>query len=177
MRYFGGRHKNLEFLRLLNHVIIKSKQLCIHFEVTGYAKSRISSLALHPLLVKGDFRKKRSSSPTLTLAWLSTWWKSMEKEKLTDKEVYRNESAKKTFKKYFSTESVGHAVDTLQITKTHTNGSAIVYPVRIDPTVAECTGQGSLFGGRGKKIYEHREVTAQLRGEINLNLCCLYCKP
>ena len=54
MRYFGGRHKNLEFLRLLNHVIIKSKQLCIHFEVTGYAKSRISSLALHPLLVKGS---------------------------------------------------------------------------------------------------------------------------
>ena len=75
----------------------------------------------------------------------------MEKEKLTDKEVYRKESAKKTFKKYFSTESVGHAVDTLQITKTNTNFSAIVYPVIMDPAVAECTGQGSPFGGRGKK--------------------------
>ena len=75
----------------------------------------------------------------------------MEKEKLTDKEVYRNESAKKTFTKYVSTESVGHALDTLQITKTHTNG------------LDECTGQGSSFGGRGRKRYEH----ADMRNAVN----------
>ena len=40
--------------------------------------------------------------------------------------------------------SVGHAVDTFQITRTHTNDSA------------ECTGQGSQFRGRGRKRYEHR---------------------
>ena len=88
-------------------------------------------------------RRKVSPSPTLTLAWLSTWWKRMENEKLTDKEVYRNENAKKNFKRYFSTGSVGHAVDTIQITRIHTNDSA------------KCTGQGSPFGGRGRKRYEH----------------------
>ena len=45
--------------------------------------------------------RKTSSSPTMTLAWLSTLWKRMEKERHTDKEVYRNKNAKTIFREYF----------------------------------------------------------------------------
>ena len=85
---------------------------------------------------------------------------------------------RKSSGKNFSAENIGHAVDTLQVTETHTNSSATL-PIRIDntavdvsigwregvasddvtighhPTVAKCTGQDSPFEGRGRKIYEH----------------------
>ena len=77
------------------------------------------------------------------------------------------------FKEYFSTESIGHTVDSLQVTKTHTNDSAVTigcHPcsdggregvasndvtIGHHPTVANSTGLGSPFGGRGRKRYEH----------------------
>ena len=64
----------------------------------------------------------------------------METEKLTDKEVYQKVKAKEKFKKYFS---AGHAVDTYRIAITHTNESS------------EVSSQGSQFGGRGRKRFEH----------------------
>ena len=118
--------------------------------------------------------RKSSSSPTMTLAWLSTWWKRMEKERQTDKEVYGNKNAKKIFMEYFSAEYIGHAVDTLRVTETHKRTAIDVaigsHPysdggregvasddvtIGHHPTVARCTGQGSPFGGRGKKRLEH----------------------
>ena len=59
---------------------------------------------------------------------------------MTDKEVYQNVKAKEKFKKYFS---AGHAVDTYRIAITHTNESS------------EVSSQGSQFGGRGRKRFEH----------------------
>jgi hypothetical protein len=110
----------------------------------------------------------------MTLAWLSTWWKRMEKERQTDKEVYRNKNAKKIFKEYFSTENIGHTVDTLEVTETHTHDLAVTigcHPcsdggregvasndvtIGHHPTTfANGTGLGSPFGGRGRKRHEH----------------------
>ena len=88
----------------------------------------------------------------------------MEKESHTDKELYRNKNAKQIFKECFSTENIGHAVETLQVTKTHTNGSAggregvasDDVTIGHHPTVAKSTGLSSPFGGKGRKRYEHR---------------------
>ena len=60
----------------------------------------------------------------------------MEKERLTDKEVHRIKNAKQIFMEYFSAENIGHAVDTLQVTETHTNSSATL-PIRIDNTAVD----------------------------------------